>query len=61
MNLYAWTNSSEGTIYTSTENPDTNSKIYNSSGQEIGGIDSLMFLEITSANTESISIYCEPV
>lgn len=61
MNLYAWTNRSVGTIYTSTENPDTNSKIYDSSGQEISSIDNLAFLEITSANTESISIYCEPV
>lgn len=64
MNLYAWTNSSFGiiyTIYTSTENPDKNSKIYNSSGQEIGGIDGFMFLEIISANTERIRIYCELV
>ena len=65
MNLYAWTNSNVGTVYTISETPSVGDSYYKSNGEpyeqyELQG-DNLAFLSVISAVEDgTISITGDP-
>ena len=64
INLYAWTNSSYGTIYTSSETPSSGDTLYDAQGQaitSIAGVIGNISLSSYDSVTNAISIYGEKI